>query len=136
MSSRRDQQRKAGLAVAVSGALLVLLASTAGQAGGSLPMNEVVNRLAGQSPALMIEIAQRVKANALQLSDIVCTGTRLGRHFTHLGGLRIPTFRCDIGQSVLILEGDTNFYDAAGAPEAGPDTAVYAVSSSPSWNWE
>lgn len=119
----------------VAVALLLLTGNGTANAGGSVSLEDVVNGLAGQSPKLMREIRAELKASGKTVADVVCGGTRLGRHWAHLGGLRIPTFGCTINGKDLTIEGAVHFYDDAGTYDAGPETAKYAVFSNPKWRW-
>ena len=109
---------------------------TNAKASGSISFEDVVMRLAGQSQKLMKEINTELVSNGGAISDIVCDGTRLGKHWKHLGGLRIPTFECAIGQKSLTVEGDVFFYDSKGKAGAEPMAAMYVALSDPKWTWK
>ena len=117
-------------------AICVLLMPIKAFAGGSISFEDVVTRLAGQSEPLMTEINAELTANSTTISDIVCDGARLGKHWKHLGGLRIPAFECTLGKKRLTIEGDVGFYDAKGKAGAGPMTAMYVALSNPKWSWK
>lgn len=114
---------------------MIFAATKSANAGGSVGFDEVVQNLAGQSPELMAEVHIRLSNENLKISDIVCVGLRLGRHWVHLGGLRIPTFRCAIGAQTLTIDGDVSFYDVSGKVDAGPEDAMYVAMSNPKWSW-
>lgn len=105
-------------------------------AGGSIGLDEVVSRLAGQSAKLMEEINDSLVASNTKISDQVCTGLRLGRHWVHLGATRIPPFSCEIGGKVLAIEGTVSFYDDTGKDTgADPVTSRYYAMTDVSWDW-
>ena len=110
--------------------------SLAAKAGGSISLEDVVTRLAGQSPKLMAEVHTELAQSGKTIDDIVCGGTRLGRHWKHLGGLRIPSFDCQINNKSLMIDGAVHFYDAAGNEGAGPATAMYVSLSAVKWAWK
>lgn len=103
-------------------------------AGGSLGLDEVIQNLAGQDAKLMDEVSKLLSKEHLKISDVACGGVRLGRHWVHLGGLRVPTFSCFIGGSQLTIDGTTHFYNENGQ-DAGPETAIYYSMSEPKWSW-
>lgn len=107
-------------------------------AGGSVEIDQVM-QLAGQSPELMQEINTELKASGNVLSQIVCDGSRLGRHWQHLGGLRIPPYTCPIGNRILELNATTTFFsDDASLPdgEKEHETARYVAIRAPVWSWK
>lgn len=107
-------------------------------AGGSVEIDQVM-QLAGQSPELMQEINTELKASGNVLSQIVCDGNRLGRHWQHLGGLRIPPYTCPIGNRILELNATITFFsDDASLPdgEKEHETARYVAIRAPVWSWK
>lgn len=124
------------LLAAVALPLFIAVHATAALAGGSVSLEDVVRTVAGQSPVLMKEIHQALRKDGKTISAVVCDGVRLGRHWKHLGGLRIPTFTCPIAGRKLIIEAETTFFDETGATTDAPGLAAYSVSYSPKWKWQ
>lgn len=124
------------LLAAIALPLFIGTHATVALAGGSVSLEDVVRTVAGQSPALMKEIHLALRKDGKTISAIVCGGVRLGRHWKHLGGLRIPTFTCPIAGRNLIIEAETAFFDETGAATDAPRLAAYSVSCSPKWRWQ
>lgn len=122
--------------VRVSLASALLLMPTAANTGGSISLEEVVTRLTGQSKQLMQELHLELTDNGKPVADVQCGSRRLGRYWTHLGGLRIPIFDCKIGTKHLIIDGDVTFYNPQGKGAAEPDSAKYISLSNQKWSWK
>ncbi|MBI1385598.1 MAG: hypothetical protein GC150_11870 [Rhizobiales bacterium] len=116
----------------------MILYAGAAQASGSVTFQEVA-RLIAKNPALEREVRQHIEATQLGYEAIVCDGTRLGRHWVHLGGRRIAPYTCTLGDRLLNLEADAVYVDAAGTvlddPGERPARAVVVEEYNPRGAW-
>lgn len=116
----------------------LMIAASPAVAGGSVEIDQVM-RLAGQSPKLMSEIQSELKKTGQTLVDVQCDAVRLGRYWTHLGGLRISPYTCDFGTRSLELTGTVEFYTDDGSipdEETRHEVARYVSESEPDWSWK
>jgi hypothetical protein len=114
----------------------LMLATSPAVAGGSVEIDQVM-RLAGQSPKLISEIQSELKEAGKTLSDVKCDAARLGRYWTHLGGLRIPPYTCEIGTRMLELSGAVEFYAEDGTvpdEETRHEVTRYVSETEPGWS--
>ena len=74
--------------------------------GGSISFAEVTELMDKETS---LEMLMALNERGVDAKELVCTGTRLGRHWTHLGGLRIAPFICDLKGSLLKINGEINF---------------------------
>ncbi len=86
--------------------------------GGSISFTEVTELMDKETSLEMLMALQERGVNA---GSLVCSGTRLGRHWTHLGGLRIAPFVCDLSTAKLQILSDVSFLNSDQQP-ADPAT--------------
>lgn len=132
------QFKKIGLLWAI--AVLVSMSAGPAHAGGSVALAERIG-LVGQDTRLMGEIAEQLAKSNLQIGDVICSGTRLGHQWQHLGGLRVLPYACPIGDRTLMVDGQRLFFDNAGRQvdtDAGGSAfegAAYVSEFGPTWSW-
>ena len=85
---------------------------------------------------MMSEIDAALRKRRKKIGDVVCGGVRLGKHWKHLGGLRVPRFECTIAEVTLMVDGEVLFYDEYGKQGAEPNRAMYHALKSPKWSWK
>lgn len=119
-----------------------LLGITAAFAEGSVGFDEVM-QFAAQNRKLAREIKNSIREQRLRQTDIQCAAARFGNQWTYLGGDRAPPFTCHIGNRVLTINGEIDFFDAAGRKIKGgldnPDVFRKARSfkgKKPAWSWQ
>jgi hypothetical protein len=85
--------------------LLVLLANFGtAQAGGSISLVDLMDRLKGNDK-LMAEINAELQAQKLEAASVICDGDRFGGNWTELGGARVIPYECEIGTRKLNNDG-------------------------------
>ena len=127
----------AGPAVAIAAAALAI--SCPAWAGGSIPLSEVLE-VTKSSTALTEEVSKSLASAKTGSDEVVCSATRLGRHFESLGGARIAPYECEIGGRVLEVEAKVRMFDKEGTelksgdPEA-PAKAAKVTEEDFQWTW-
>ncbi|HWJ99817.1 MAG TPA: hypothetical protein VNR41_03810 [Xanthobacteraceae bacterium] len=122
--------------------ITALLGITAALAEGSVGFDEVM-QFAAQNPKLASEIKSSIREQRLRQTDIQCAGARFGNQWTYLGGDRAPPFTCHIGNRVLTIRSEIDFFDAAGRRIKGgmDNPSVFRKARSfkgkkPIWSWQ
>ena len=77
-------------------------------ATGPIALSEILGMMTTE-PGTRSEIEQQVESGGLSSADIMCSGSRLGRHWAHIGGQRIAPFKCELSDRRLTIEADTDF---------------------------
>ncbi len=77
-------------------------------ATGPITLSEILGMMTTE-PGTRSEIEQEVQSGGLSSEDIMCSGSRLGRHWAHIGGQRIAPFKCELKDRRLTIEADTDF---------------------------
>jgi hypothetical protein len=118
----------------------LLAAFGAAQAGGSLPLTDLMDRL-GDNEKLIADINAELKAQKLEAASVICIGDRFGGHWTELGGVRVVPYECDIGTRRLNIDGKLHLYDAKGAEidesdENAPKLAFDHKETDITWTWK
>jgi hypothetical protein len=93
--------------------------------GGSIAFTEVTELMDKDTS---LEMLMALNERGVDAGNLVCSGTRLGRHWSHLGGLRIAPFVCDLSGATLQIEGDVNFLNSEQQP-ANPATLFETASA-------
>ena len=81
-----------------------------------ITLSEILGMMA-KEPGTRSKIEEQLQNGGVSSEEIMCTGSPLGRHWTHLGGARIAPFDCPLKDSRLTIEADTDFI-------LGDDTAL------------
>jgi hypothetical protein len=122
------------------GLLLCIVVAGPAHAGGSLPLNEVMDHLK-DNEKLIAEINAELKAQKLEATSVICCGPRFGGHWEELGGARAVPYECEIGGRKLNIDGTIHIYDEKGAEidmddENAPKRAFDYKETDVSWKWE
>lgn len=119
-----------------------VLATTSAHAGGSISLDEAVERIFKASPALVAEVAVVRKRLPDPSVAITCDAEiRLGNSWRHLSATRIVPIECEFRDRTLTVNGKVTFKDAKGRilTEIGPKTfrnAVTVEQTDLTWTWE
>ena len=121
---------------------LVVLLATFGtaQAGGSISLVDLMDRLKGNDK-LMAEINAELQAQKLEAESVICDGDRFGGNWTELGGARVIPYECEIGTRKLNIDGTLHLYDAKGAEvdqkdKDAPERATDYKETDLKWAWK
>lgn len=125
---------------AALGLLFLLTTLGTADAGGSLPLTDLMDRLK-DNEKLIAEIDAELKAQKLEAASVICTGDRFGGHWTELGGVRVVPYECEIGARKLVIDGKLHLYDVKGAEidasdEKAPERAFDYKETDITWKWE
>lgn len=93
--------------------------------GGSISFTEVTELMDKDTS---LEMLMALNERGVDAANLVCSGTRLGRHWAHLGGLRIAPFVCDLTGATLQIEGEISFLNSEQQP-ADPATLFETASA-------
>ena len=120
--------------------VFLLAASGTAEAGGSLSLTDLMDRLK-DNEKLIAEINAELKAQKLEAASVICTGDRFGGHWTELGGVRVVPYECEIGTRKLDIDGKLHLYDAKGAEidegdENAPKLAFDHKETDITWTWK
>ncbi len=121
--------------------LLVLLATFGtAQAGGSISLVDLMDRLKGNDK-LMAEINAELQAQKLEAASVICDGDRFGGNWTELGGARVIPYECEIGTRKLNIDGTLHLYDAKGAEvdekdKTAPERVTDYKETDLKWTWK
>ncbi len=118
---------------------LMLHVSTA-YAGGSIPLNEVMDQLKDNAK-LIAEIDAELDKQKLKADAVICDGARFGGQWTELGGARSVPFDCEIGGRKLHIDGTLHLYDQNSAEidmndEKAPERAFDYKQTDLTWTWQ
>jgi hypothetical protein len=122
------------------GLLFLLTACTAAQAGGSIPLSDVMDQLK-DNDVLIAAIDAELKAQNVEAASVICDGARFGGHWTELGGARSVPYECEIGKRTLKIDGTVHLYDQNSAEidasdEKAPERAFTYKETDLKWKWE
>jgi hypothetical protein len=122
------------------GLLFCLAVAGPAQAGGSIPLNEVMDHLK-DNDKLIAEINAELEAQKLAATSVICGGSRFGGHWEELGGARAVPYDCEIGSRKLNIDGTIHLYDEKGAEidmndENAPKRAFDYKEKDVTWKWE
>lgn len=122
------------------GLIFLIAAFGAAQAGGSLPLTDLMDRLK-DNEKLIAEINAELKAQKLEAASVICIGDRFGGHWTELGGVRVVPYECEIGARKLDIDGKLHLYDVKGAEidasdENAPKLAFDHKETDITWKWQ
>ena len=125
---------------AALGLLFLLAAMGAAEAGGSISLTDLLDRLK-DNDKLVAEINAELKAQKLDAESVIFTGDRFGGHWTELGGVRVVPYDCDIGARKLNIDGKLHLYDEKGAEidasdENAPERAFDYKETDITWKWQ
>jgi hypothetical protein len=125
---------------AALGLVFLLTAIGTAEAGGSISLTDLMDRLK-DNEKLIAEINAELKAQKLEAASVICTGDRFGGHWTELGGVRVVPYDCDIGARRLNIDGKLHLYDVKGAEidasdENAPKLAFDYKETDIKWKWE
>jgi hypothetical protein len=120
--------------------VFLLAASGTAEAGGSLSLTDLMDRLK-DNEKLIAEINAELKAQKLEAASVICTGDRFGGHWTELGGVRVVPYECEIGARKLDIDGKLHLYDVKGAEidasdENAPKLAFDHKETDITWKWQ
>lgn len=82
-------------------------------AGGSISLTEVLANF-DAPPDLVATLDAAISDAGIAADDVICSGARFGRHWTHLGGGRASPYECPIGGRTLVISGRHEYRDEAG----------------------
>ena len=121
-------------------AFALSLLVVAAQAGGSIPLSDVMDQLKENSE-LIAAIDAELKAQKVEAASVICTGDRFGGHWTELGGARAVPYDCEIGTRKLHIDGTVRLFDQNSAEidasdEKAPDRAFSYKETDLKWKWE
>lgn len=117
----------------------VISFGTPAAAGGSITLKDVL-AAAKSANGLEEEVSKSLEESKTGEGDVVCSATRLGRHFDQLGGERIAPYECDIGGRTLEVDAQVKMLDAEGRelevsdPET-PAKAAEVKEEGFTWRW-
>ena len=122
------------------GLLFCIVVAGPAHAGGSIPLNEVMDHLK-DNEKLIAEINAELKAQKLEATSVICGGSRFGGHWEELGGARAVPYDCEIGSRKLNIDGTVHLYDEKGAEidmddENAPKRAFDYKEKVTTWKWE
>ena len=122
------------------GLLFCIVVAGPAHAGGSIPLNEVMDHLK-DNEKLIAEIDAELKSQKLEATSVICGGSRFGGHWEELGGARAVPYDCEIGSRKLNIDGTVHLYDEQGAKidmddENAPKRAFDYKETVTTWRWE
>ena len=125
---------------AAIGLLVLLAAFGTAQAGGSISLVDLMDRLKGNDK-LMAEINAELQAQKLEAASVICVGDRFGGNWVELGGVRVVPYECEIGTRKLNIDGTLHLYDAKGAEvdekdKTAPKRATDYKETDLKWTWK
>ena len=120
--------------------LFLLTAFSTAQAGGSISLVDLMDRLKGNKK-LIAEINAELQAQKLEAASVICGGDRFGGNWVELGGVRVVPYECEIGTRKLKIDGTLHLYDAKGAEvdekdKNAPMQAFDYKETDLTWTWE
>lgn len=123
----------------IGAVVCLLFASGAALAGGSIPLDEVMEQLA-HNDKLIAELDAELKAQSLQAQDVVCVGSRFGNQWEHLGGARAIPYECRLGPRTIEIDGELHLYDENGnelglEDDDAPLKVVDYKQTNLTWSW-
>ncbi len=125
---------------AALGLVFLLTALGTAEAGGSLYLTDLMDRLK-DNEKLIAEINAELKAQKLEAASVICTGDRFGGNWTELGGVRVVPYQCEIGARKLVIDGTLHIFDLKGGEldvkdEAAPERTADYKETDITWTWE
>jgi hypothetical protein len=118
----------------------LMLTMGVAHAGGSIPLNEVMDQLKDDAK-LIGEIDAELHKQKLKADAVICDGARFGGQWTELGGARAVPYDCEIGGRKLHIDGTVHLYDQNSAEidmndEKAPERAFDYKQTDLTWTWE